>query len=292
LSTSDRTLSRRRALGGLIRVVHPFPSVLDAVAATTIALIAGAQAGLALRLGLGMLGVQFGIGAVNDFADSVSDAVSHGAKPIPAGVLSRRTALGVGATSAGLGLLTAATAGVGAFLVGALGLADGLLYDLRLKGTPLGWMPFAAGVGLLPLYSWWGAQGSLEAPLMAVATLAALAGATLALANAFADLGKDRAAGVASVAVLLGERRTLMANAVLLAVVQLLVVATTCEVVGVTPVLAVEAFGFGLGWVGVGLAGVGGPYAGPIVWEVQAVGVLVLGAGWLAALGSAGVLRG
>ena len=239
-----------------------------------------------------MLGLQFGIGAANDLADAVPDAAARAGKPIPAGLVSRGAALGVCVIATGLGLLTAATVGVGAFVVGALGLADGLVYDLRLKGTPLAWMPFAAGVGLLPLYAWLGAQGPVTVAVLGVEALCVLAGITLALANARADLTKDRISGIASVATFLGGQRTLLANAALLAVVQLIALATTLAISGATPMLAAEGCGIALGWFGVGFAGLRGDRAGPMVWEVQAVGILLLGAGWLAVLNSAGMLRG
>jgi 4-hydroxybenzoate polyprenyltransferase len=262
------------------------------VAAGTVASIAGAPALVALRLGLGMLGLQFAIGAANDFADAASDGVSKPSKPIPAGLLSRPAVAGVGVAAAGLGLLAATSVGVGALVVAALGLADGLVYDLRLKGTPLAWASFAVGVGLLPLYAWWGARGTVPPAFAAVVLLAVLAGATLALANAYADIEADARSGVASVATLLGPRQTLATNAVLLAVVQLVVLATTLAVGGAALLLAGEVGGCGLGWVGIGLANVRRQWAGPLVWEVQAVGVLVLGAIWLGVLDSAGLFRG
>lgn len=277
---------------GLVRVVHPFPSALDAVAAVTIALIAGAQVGVAVRLGLGMLGLQFAIGAANDYADVASDSVAKPRKPIAAGLVSRRAAAVVCVIAAGLGLLAAVSVGIWAAIVGVVGLADGLVYDLRLKRTPLAWIAFAAGVGLLPLYAWWGARGSVPAALIGVVALAVLAGATLALANAYADLEGDARSGIASVATLLGARWTLSLNAALLACVQLIVAATTVTVAGATPLLVVEAGGCGLGWLGIALAATRRHRARPFLWEVQAVGILVLGAAWLAVLDSAGLLRG
>lgn len=285
-------VQRRLALVGLIRVVHPFPSVLDAVAALTIALIAGAPAGAAVRLGLGMLALQFAIGAANDYADSVSDGLAKPGKPIPAGLVSRRAAAVACSAAAGVGLLSAATVGLGALVVGVVGLADGLVYDLRLKGTPLAPVPFAAGVGLLPLYAWWGARGSVPAAFPAVIGLAVLSGATLALANAYVDLERDGRSGVRSVATFLGARWTLSIDAGLLAVVQLIAVATTVAIGGAAPLVVAEACGCGLGWFGLGLAAVGRERVRPLVWEVQAVGILVLGVAWLAALDSAGMLHG
>jgi 4-hydroxybenzoate polyprenyltransferase len=255
-----------------------------------IALIAGAQVGVALRLGLGMLCLQFAIGAANDFEDAPSDSVSKPDKPIPAGLLPRRVAGVVCATAAALGLLAAATVGAGAFVVGAVGLADGLVYDLRLKGTPLAPMPFAAGVGLLPVYAWLGVRGSVPVALFGIVALAVVAGAGLAVANAYADLDADRKSNTASVATVLGEKWTLALNAVLLGGVQVVAMATTLVVAATSPLLGVEAAGCGLGWLGLGLAALRKDRARPLVWEVQAVGILVIGAAWLMTLDSAGLL--
>ena len=98
-----------------------------------------------------MLGLQFAIGSANDLADVEDDRAVKPYKPIPAGLVSRRAASAVCVSGAALGFMSAATVGPGAVILGAVGLADGLLYDLRLKRTPLAWTAFAAGVGLLPL---------------------------------------------------------------------------------------------------------------------------------------------
>jgi hypothetical protein len=73
--------------------------------------------------------------------------------------------------------------------------------------------------------------------------------------------------------------------------VQAFVLATTVAAAP-GPVLAVEAAGCCLTWLGVGLAVARRSNAGALMWELQALGILVLGAGWLAALSSAGLLDG
>lgn len=284
-------MPRRLKLVGLIRVVHPFPSVLDAAAVVVVSLLAGTEVGVALRLGLGMLGLQFAIGSANDFADSSADCVAKPWKPIPAGLLSRSAAATVCIVAAAAGLAAAATVGAAALAIGAVGLADGLFYDLRLKATPMAWMPFAAGVGLLPLYAWWGARGSVPASFVGVIALSVLAGSVLALANAYADIEQDSRSGIRSIAVSLGARKTLLIDAVLLAFVQLIAVATTVTTVGLGPLIAVEAAGCGLSWIGLSLGGVERERLRPLVWEIQAVGLVILGMCWLAALDSAGLLR-
>jgi 4-hydroxybenzoate polyprenyltransferase len=261
------------------------------VAAAAVASIADAPAGVAVRLGLGMLFLQFAIGAANDYVDAAADGLAKPGKAIPSGQLSRRAAGRVFFIAAALGLLFGASVGWGALTVGLVGLADGLIYDLRLKGTPLSWMPFAMGVGLLPVYAWLGARGSMPLAFLGVVTLAVLAGLTLALANAYADLEKDRLSGTASAATFLGSGRTLVVGAAALAIVQLVALATTLPIGGAQALLLAEACGCALGWLGIGLAALPGGRGRSLSWEIQAVGVLILGAAWLAGLSSAGLLR-
>ena len=237
-----------------------------------------------------MLCLQFTIGIANDLADASSDALAKPDKPLPAGLLTSRQA-GVALLATGAaGLASAASVGVPALAVGVLGLADGLLYDLRLKGTAISWAPFAAGVGLLPVYGWWGATGSWPAALWGVAAMAVLAGVTLALANALADLEKDRLSEVRSVATALGRSRTLVLDAAIMLAIQAIALATAISLGAGAWSLAASSVGVCLGWLGVGLASTGSERARQAGWETQAVGFLLLGAGWLSALNSAGAL--
>ena len=106
----------------------------------------------------------------------------------------------------GLGLAVPSEAVVVA--IGAIVLAIGYAYDLRFKGTPWSWAPFALGIPLLPVFAWLGAAGSLPPFMGRLVVAAVLAGALLAIANARADLERDQAAGVASVATALGLERS------------------------------------------------------------------------------------
>jgi 4-hydroxybenzoate polyprenyltransferase len=238
-----------------------------------------------------MLFLQFAIGVANDLADSTTDAQVKPHKPIPAGLVSRNLANGVFAVAAALGLVITATVGPATFALGAVGLADGLLYDLRLKGTAFGWAPFSLGVGLLPVYAWSGASGALPVAVPWVVALAVAAGCALALANAFSDLEDDSRSGVASIATVLGPGRTLALNAAILAAVDIVASATTVAVGAATSLVAVELGGAVLAWLGLGFAGLASARRRHLVWEVQALGILVLGVGWLAVMGSAGLLR-
>ena len=237
-----------------------------------------------------MLGLQFAIGTANDLADASRDRVSRPDKPIPAGLVNPRQAVAVLLVASSAGLCVAGSVGVAALAVGAVGLADGLIYDLRLKGTALSWVPFALGVGLLPMYAWIGAAAALPPAFWGIVPLAFVAGATLALANSLADLERDLLAGASSVATALGRGRALVGSAVALGFLQL-AVATSTAVVGPLPAgLVAELAGAALGWLGLRLTASLNERARRLGWEVQAVGVVMMGAGWLATLGSAGLL--
>jgi 4-hydroxybenzoate polyprenyltransferase len=237
-----------------------------------------------------MLFLQFAIGIANDLADAPADAVGKPAKPIPAGLLTRLQAGAALCAAGAAGLLSAASVGVPALVVGIVGLADGFLYDLRLKGTTLSWVPFAAGVALLPVYGWVGATGSWPVALWGVVAMALLAGMTLALANALADLERDRHSGVRSVATALGRDRTLALDGALMLAVQMIALATSLTIGLNDRALALGLSGICFGWLGVGLASSGRERARQAGWEIQAVGLVLLGAGWLSALSSAGAL--
>jgi 4-hydroxybenzoate polyprenyltransferase len=79
----------------LLRLVHPFPSALNAILVLGIAVLAGGELPVAFQLALAMLGIQFCIGAVNDLYDEELDAKSKPFKPIPARRVTRRTAWSV-----------------------------------------------------------------------------------------------------------------------------------------------------------------------------------------------------
>jgi 4-hydroxybenzoate polyprenyltransferase and related prenyltransferases len=237
-----------------------------------------------------MLFLQFAIGIANDLADAPADALGKPNKPLPAGLLTSGHAGMAFLVAGAAGLVSAASVGVPALAIGVLGLADGLLYDLRLKGTALSWAPFAAGVGLLPVYGWWGVTGSWPVALWGVAAMAVLVGVTLALANALADLEKDRRSEVRSVATTFGRGSTLVLDAALMLAIQIIALATAVTLGAGIWALAAGSAGACLGWLGIGLASTGRERARQAGWEVQAIGFVLLGAGWLSALNSAGAL--
>ena len=208
-----------------LRLVHPFPSALNAVLVLGIALIAGAPIERAGQLALAMLGLQFCIGAVNDLFDEALDAQSKPSKPIPAGRVSRRTAWLVAALCGGGGLALAALVNPADLLLLAMAfamLSAGLIYDTVLKPTAFGWVCFAVAFPVLPIYAWYGATGTLPPRWEILVPVAALAGPALQLANGLIDLETDRSAGLRTLVVALGRRRSIALMAVALVAIHVL----------------------------------------------------------------------
>jgi 4-hydroxybenzoate polyprenyltransferase len=269
---------------GVAHLVHPFPSILAALVTVAIAAVAGGERGVVVRLGLAMLAIQFAIGAINDVADADRDRAAKRAKPIPAGSVSPQGAAVLGIVLLVIGLVLAASAGPGTLGLAAFGAGAGILYDLRLKGTPVSWLGFTLGIPALPLFAWLGATDTIPGAILVAAAVAVPAGAGLAFANESPDLELDESAGVSSMSRRLGRHRAWAAGAALQAVVA---VSATVGFVGLGgrsdlwPVFLGTLVVLGLG-VGLG--------AGASVrrrqhgWEMQAVAIGLLAAVWLAAV--------
>jgi 4-hydroxybenzoate polyprenyltransferase len=197
-------------LKGFIYLLHPGPSVL--VTATFVAIAGLAQgavpsASLALRLVLLMLPIQFAIGITNDVADMGADAAMKPYKPLVRGLVGWRTASALAAVLAMAGLATAATLNLPTLALAAGGLGAGLLYDLGLRETPLSWVPWWAGISILP-FAAYASVGALAPRLLVLLPLSLLVALSLHCANALPDIASDRAAGRMSLPVLLGVRRS------------------------------------------------------------------------------------
>ena len=153
-----------------------------------------------------MLLVQFSISALNDWADQDLDTRSGRPRPIPLGLLSPRTAVVVAAlgaaASVALGLLS--DFGLLAFALVLLGIACGWGYDLKLKRTPLSFLPFAVAFPLVPIWVAMIAGRPLEV-LGPVLFGGIPLSVSIHLADAIPDRAPDRAAGVNTLAATLGR---------------------------------------------------------------------------------------
>jgi 4-hydroxybenzoate polyprenyltransferase len=263
-----------------LRLVHPFPSFLNSALVFALALLAGAQAGLGLLLALGMLGLQFCIGVVNDLFDEQVDRVAKPWKPIAAGVVSRRAAWTVAAVAGGGGLaLATAAAGGASLLMAAAMLACGLLYDARLKRTPWAWLCFSVAFAILPVYAWYGAAGQLPPRPEFLLPLAALAGPLIQISNGLSDLEADAATNVTTLPTRLGRRNSLLAIVVLVVVVHGLawLTLTPASSSALLPVVAASS----LAVIGIVLSANLRPDWRRAGWMVQAVAIALLGVAWL-----------
>lgn len=278
------------SLAAIARVVHPFPSLLDAAVVAAVAAVAGADGARIALLAGAMLLLQLSIGAANDWADAPADATANPTKPIPRGLLRRRSVAILAAVLAGSGLTMAAASGRATLVIACLGLAAGLAYDFRLKGTRWSWLPYAVGIPLLPVFAWVGATGRLPAAFVPLIGLAVVAGAALAIANALADVDRDRAAGVETVATALGVERSQRLGAALIAVAATVAVGSAIGLGGPPGWVAVAAAGGLLAIAGVRVGWGRDARRRQRAWELQGLGAGLLAAGWVGAAAAAGRL--
>lgn len=296
LAAEVPALSRQRPIGPPITsfarrcartlpLLHPLPSLINAALVVALATVAGAQASLALVLGLAMLGFQTSIGALNDLVDVDRDRLTRPDKPIPAGLATTPQAWAVTLVGGGLGLAVSAALGPLVLLTGLAGYGCGLAYDLWLRQTGWGWLCFVAAFPLLLAWTWLAAAGSLPPGWPILLPLAALAGPTLHLANSLVDLERDERSGTPSLATRLGPRRGRLSLATLtlgLYGLAWMGLAATVDPGRVTIALAVGAtsaavVGVALSWrLRTGLREVG--------WILQAGALATLAVAWTVAL--------
>lgn len=285
------------SLVGLVRLAHPFPSLLCASATTGVAALAGAGAAQAAGLGLAMLAIQVSIGALNDLVDASVDARQKPAKPMPAGLVTRTIAMAVAVLGAGIGVAVSAGYGPAVGLAALAGLGLGWAYDLWLSRTALSWLPLSLALPLLPIHAWLGAAGTVPPGLVALVPVAVLAGGGLALANGLVDLERDVRAGRHGAVVGLGAGRAWIVQTAALGAAALLAVllapdpsagggAVAGNADGLAPLrlLREGAVWAGIGGIAIGAAVLRSARAGARErgWELEAVGVACLGLGWLA----------
>ncbi|CAN5619421.1 hypothetical protein BH23CHL4_BH23CHL4_26210 [soil metagenome] len=202
-----------RTLLAYVRLPHfvPIAAVLGATAGLAF-VIAGDDltAGELVRLLLAMLGGQVVVGVVNELADAPLDALTKPEKPIPAGLVSKQGATGLGL--AGLALMATAGGLLGWRSLGLLlaGTGLGVAYSLWFKRTRFAWLPYLLALPLLPV---WVAVTfeQFEPELLALYPLGALGVLAVQLAQSVPDIEADRAAGIRSLTTRLGEWLSLWA---------------------------------------------------------------------------------
>lgn len=282
----------QRALAA-VRVVHPFPSLLNAALVVTLAALAllrtpvgwARVVPVAGALGLGMLGIQFCIGAVNDVLDASSDALVKPFKPIPRGFVSRGRASVLAAVAGGGALLVAASFGLPVLLMAGAMLGAGLAYDAWLKPTPLAWLCFAVAFPILPVYAWYGAAATLPPHWQVLLPVAALAGPGLQLANGLVDLEGDSRTGLGTLSVRLGRRRAIVLMAGIITLIHALAWSTlgAASTYSTVPALAVVGPASALALLGLILSSRAAMPLREAGWQAQCLAIALLGVGWLLA---------
>ena len=189
----------------LLRLAHPLPTLLNAVAAAALATVAGAGPSAAGLVALTMLGVHTCIGASNDYLDRHRDR-GRPEKPIASGALPPSAGLLLSAVGITVGLVAAAQVSTLTFALAVTGALVGATYNVWLKHTALSWLPFALGVSIIPAFAWSTVSSVLPAPILTLSLISLPGGAALALQNSLADRALDLQSGMRSAAVRLGER--------------------------------------------------------------------------------------
>jgi len=245
------------------------------------ALVAAGDPWVAVRLGVSMTALQASIGVLNDLIDAPRDVGRVPPKAIPSGYVRPGTARVIWVLAALLGLILAVPSGPATVALAAVVLGIGFGYDRFAKGTAWSWVPFAIGIPLLPVYGWLGATGELASFFLILVPVAMLAGASLAIANALADLERDEAAGVDSIARRLGQNRAWLAHAYLLWAVLLVADASLIAVAAHPVSIAGATLGSVIAAFAASMSRAGDAPRRQRAWEVEAVGYAILSVSWL-----------
>jgi len=235
-----------------------------------------------------MVGLQASIGALNDLLDAPLDAGRKTGKPIPRGLATQREAglLTVGGLV--IGLVLVAPSGWVTIGIALVGVAWGYLYDVRLSRGLWSWLPLAVALPLVPIYAWAGATSTVPSIVVLLIPVGLLAGAGLSIANGLADLERDASADAQTVAVRLGRVRAWNVSAALLvgAICLAALILVTVTVPGRRPGIGLAMAGMVVGafsiLAGLALGRSGGALVRERAWELEAFGVAILGAGWIA----------
>ncbi|WP_381802622.1 UbiA family prenyltransferase [Streptomyces niveus] len=195
-----RTPRRAARPGALVRALalscHPGPVVAVTTLTLALAVTAGHGAGRCLLLTAAVLTGQLSVGWCNDAYDARRDiATGRRDKPVAAGTVGEGTvwagAFGALALCVPLSLACGALAGTAHLIA----VAAAWAYNLRLKATPLSWLPYAIGFAGLPALVSLSLPGS-PWPAWWAACAGALLGVGAHLADVLPDIRADLATGV------------------------------------------------------------------------------------------------
>ncbi|MGN6673851.1 MAG: UbiA family prenyltransferase [Thermomicrobiales bacterium] len=203
---ADPALAR---LAGGLRLLHPFPSLMNMMATLLFATLArSAPPGIRTTtlLAGAIFASQAAIGIANDWADRDLDRATKPGKPLAAGLMAPWGALVMLGAALAIAMFCAVQFGLASLLLVAAGTGLGLAYDFWLKRTPYSWLPYLLAIPLEPIWVWT-ALGRFTPRLLWLYPLGATLLLALHLANALADFSGDTAAGAGGLVQRLGRRR-------------------------------------------------------------------------------------
>ncbi|HYM28025.1 MAG TPA: UbiA family prenyltransferase, partial [Steroidobacteraceae bacterium] len=161
------------------------------------------------RVLVAMAGAQAAIGATNDLCDQPLDRLSRPEKPLVRGLIRPEHALLVALAGSAAVLLLLPKLGLLALLLGLLVEGLGLAYDLGLKRTPWSGLLYAIYFPLIPLLAWT-VFGRWQPFLPWLVPIGAALGLAMNVSNSLPDLEADLAHGVRGLPHQLGVRRGLL----------------------------------------------------------------------------------
>ncbi len=207
-ATRSRQPLAPRNLMRALRIIHPFPTLLNVAATAGLAFVAAhgtPDASTLIRMLAVMFCAQSAIGVTNDVFDRDLDAAMKPWKPVASGVVPMNAAIALAFAFIAATAVLASTLGAAGFALAMLGMSCGLVYDAWLKRSLFSVVPFMVAIPTLPLFVW----ASLDVwddALWWLLPLGALIGVALHLANTLPDIDDDARFGVRGLAHRLGAR--------------------------------------------------------------------------------------
>jgi 4-hydroxybenzoate polyprenyltransferase len=203
----DKTRSKLGVIAVILGITHPRAIAVFTLITLAVAVIA--EHGLPPRrltiiLILAMALIQSAVGIFNEYYDRDLDAIAKPSRPIPSGLVSARWAFRLGWITVVLGLCAAATLGLFALLVLALGAAMGILYSVRFKRSVLSWLPYAIAYPIVPLWVCV-SLGKFSPEMLLIYPIALPFSIGIHLCNQLRDFNQDAQQGMRGLVQYLGE---------------------------------------------------------------------------------------
>lgn len=184
------------AAAGLIRACHPVPTAAVTTLTTALGAALDVPTPQLVLLAIAVLAGQLSVGWLNDYVDRQRDrAAGRSDKPLAVGTVTPSTVKRATAAAAAVCIPASLSLGVPAGTTHLVAVAGAWAYNLGVKRTVWSWVPYAVGIGSLPVIVW------LVTPQPGIPPWWMIAGAMLLGvgahgANVLPDLDADRATGV------------------------------------------------------------------------------------------------